>query len=186
MYTVETDEQPENPFWTVSNALSLLRVVLTPSVLWMIWAGPDYRWGVFCVVMVMVASDVLDGHFARRRGEITRWGKILDPLADKLAIDSITIVLVLVKGLPAWVAAVVVGRDVLIVVAGVLLMGKKRIVVSSNMWGKLTTLVMSALLLSYAMDAMVLQIPLLVLAVFLLAASFVSYGLQYFQLAREA
>lgn len=170
------EENRPNPFWTISNGFSLLRVVLTVPTLWLIWAGPAYKWMVFWVVMVMIATDILDGYFARRRGEITEWGKILDPVADKLAIDSITVMLVVLKGLPLWVAVVVVGRDALIVLAGVFLMARERIVVSSNIWGKLTTLVMSGLLLSYAMDAEPLKFPLLVLAALLLLASSISYG----------
>ncbi len=182
---METDEQTPNPFWTVANCFSLLRVVLTFPVLWMIWKGPEYRWILFAVVLVMIATDVLDGYLARRWGEITRWGKILDPVADKLAIDAIAVALVLFKGLPLWVAVVVVGRDVLIVLAGVLLMAREKVVVVSNIWGKLTTLVMSVLLLAYAMDAEPVKGPLLALAALLLLASSVSYGVYFLRLIRR-
>jgi CDP-diacylglycerol--glycerol-3-phosphate 3-phosphatidyltransferase len=180
----EASEKHPNPFWTVSNSLSLSRVVLAFPVLWFIWAGAEYKWVLFTVVLVMIATDILDGYVARLRGEITEWGKILDPISDKLAIDSIAVMLVLFKALPLWVAVVVVGRDVLIVVAGMFLMTRERIVVSSNIWGKLTTLVMSVLLLAYAMDADPVKLPLLVLAALLLSASLVSYGARFLRLVR--
>ena len=78
-------------FWTLSNAVSLLRVVLTLPAIWLIALGPDYVWEAFGVVVVMIVSDWIDGWLARWRGEISQWGKILDPLADKVAVGAITI-----------------------------------------------------------------------------------------------
>ncbi len=167
--------RPADRFWTTANGLSLLRAVLTGPVLWMIWMGPAYKWYMFSVVMAMIISDILDGFLARRSGTVTRWGKILDPLADKVAIDAIAIMLAIVKGLPLWVVAVVVGRDVAIVAAGVFLLKRDRIVHSSNVWGKLTSCAMSVLLIAYAMDAQPLKAPFLYLSALLLLASSVSY-----------
>lgn len=183
----QTDEAPWVPdrFWTLANGFSLLRVVLTLPTLWLIWLGLDYRWEMLGLVLVMIVSDVLDGYFARRRGEITRWGKVLDPVADKVAIGSITVLLVFVRGLPAWVAFVVVGRDVLIVLAALILMNRVKIVASSNLWGKGTTTVMSLLLLAYAMDMEVAKQPLLMLAAAMLVVSFISYFLGFVQTLRE-
>lgn len=171
--------RPADPFWTTANGLSLLRAALTGPVLWMIWKGPAYKWYLFTVVMVMIITDILDGYLARRWGTVTRWGKILDPIADKVAIDAIAIVLALVKGLPLWVVVVVVGRDVAIVLAGVFLLKRDRIVLSSNVWGKLTSCAMSVLLIAYAMDAQPLKAPFLYLSALLLLASSVSYARRF-------
>ena len=165
-----------DPFWTIANGLSLLRAALTGPVLWMIWMGPAYKWYLFSIVMAMIITDILDGYLARRWGAVTRWGKILDPIADKVAIDAIAIVLAIVKGLPLWVVAVVVGRDVAIVVAGVFLLKRDRIVHVSNVWGKLTSCAMSVLLIAYAMDAQPLKVPFLYLSALLLLVSSLSYA----------
>jgi phosphatidylglycerophosphate synthase len=106
-------------FWTVSNAVSLLRIVLTLPVVWLMVLGPIYIWPTFGLVFVMIISDMLDGYLARRRDEITHWGKILDPMADKVAIGAITIAMVLFKGLPFWVVAAVLVRDGLILLASI-------------------------------------------------------------------
>ena len=161
--------------WTVSNAFSMLRVVLVAPTLYYIWLGPAYHWYVFWLVMMMVASDILDGALARARNEVTEWGKIIDPVADKLAIDSIAALLVYLKGMPLWVAAAVIGRDVLIVIGGIALASKIKEVPSSNAWGKATTCVMAALLLTFAMDFDPPKPILLPLAGFLIFASGVSY-----------
>jgi CDP-diacylglycerol--glycerol-3-phosphate 3-phosphatidyltransferase len=173
------EDRSANPFWTISNGLSLLRAALTGPVLWMIWMGPAWKWYLFSVVILMIITDILDGYLARCWGVVTYWGKILDPLADKVAIDAIAIVLALVKELPLWVVVVVVGRDVLIVLTGVFLVKRERIVYSSNIWGKLTTCAMSVLLIAYAMDAEPLKDPFLYLSAVLLLVSTVSYARRF-------
>ena len=182
---MSADPQPEpghiaglnrSTIWTVSNAFSALRVLLVPPTLYFIHAGPEYRWYVFWIVMAMVLSDILDGSLARARNEVTEWGKIIDPIADKLAIDSIAALLVVMKGMPIWVAAAVIGRDLLIVVGGIALASKIKEVPSSNAWGKGTTCVMAALLLTFAMDFDPPKPILLPLAGFLILASAVSYA----------
>ncbi len=165
-----------SPFWTVSNVVSLLRVVLTVPTIYYILAGPDYRWHVFGFVMLMVISDIADGMLARARQEITEWGKIIDPMADKISIDIISVVLWYERGLPLWVVLAVVGRDLLIVVGGVLLATRVRVVPSANAWGKATTCVMAALLLCYGIDFDPPKAYLLPVAGFLIVASFVSYA----------
>lgn len=173
------EDRAVNPFWTISNSLSLLRAALTGPVLWLIWMGPAYKWFLFTVVMVMIITDILDGYLARHFRTVTRWGTILDPLADKVAIDAIAIMLALVKGLPLWVVVVVVGRDISIVLAGVFLISRDRIVLSSNIWGKLTTCAMSVLLIAYAMDTQPLKVPVLYLSALLLLVSTVSYARRF-------
>ena len=108
---------------------------------------------------------------------MTEWGKIIDPIADKLAIDTIAALLVVLKGLPVWVAAAVIGRDILIVVGGVMMASRIKEVPSSNVWGKATTCVIAALLLTYAMDYDLPKPVLVPLAGFLIAASAVSYAI---------
>lgn len=182
-------DPPENElsrFWTVSNAVSLLRVVLTVPVVWLIVLGPVYKWVTFALVVVMIISDMLDGYLARRRNEISRWGKILDPLADKVAIGAITLVLVGFKGLPFWVIATVLVRDGLILLASVFLVGKKDVVVSSNIWGKLTTFFMSLLLVSFLMDVEFAKPFLLWLCGFLLFVSWASYLISFIQIFKRS
>ena len=166
-------------FWVPSNILSLLRLPLAGATLYYIRLGPEFRVQLFVVIAAAVISDIVDGAVARRRGEVTRWGKILDPLAD-------TVALVLFRDLPVWVAVAVLGRDVLIVLAGIFLVRRAHVVVSSNVWGKLTSVVMSAVIGAYAMDVAPLKQPLLVAAAALLLASSVSYGSQFVKFLRSA
>jgi len=184
MAETKTSDERADRFWTLPNAFSLLRVVLTPPAVWLIAQGPDYVWQAFGVVAVMIVSDVLDGHLARRWHEVTRWGKVLDPLADKVGIGAIALVMVMHKGLPVWVAVAVLVRDVLIVLAGIFLVRRCGVVISSNLWGKLTTLVMSFLLLAYLWDVDVVKPVLLWLSGALLLVSWLSYGARFVRMVR--
>jgi CDP-diacylglycerol--glycerol-3-phosphate 3-phosphatidyltransferase len=180
--STEIEKTELDKFWTVSNAVSVLRIVLTLPVVWLIALGPIYMWPTFGLVVVMIISDMLDGYLARRRNEITRWGKILDPMADKVAIGAITVVLVLFKGLPFWVVAAVLVRDGLILLASMFLVGRRDVVISSNIWGKLTTFMMSLLLVSFLMDIHFIQSFMLWICGGLLFVSWASYLWDFIQI----
>jgi CDP-diacylglycerol--glycerol-3-phosphate 3-phosphatidyltransferase len=83
------------------------------------------------------ASDYLDGYFARKRGEITDFGKILDPLADKIFFGTAAIIMIVQGLIPLYLAVIIVGRDILIFLGGIYIKQKTGIVVSSNKAGKL-------------------------------------------------
>lgn len=172
-------------FWTLSNAVSLLRVVLILPAVWLIALGKDYVWEAFGVVAVMIVSDWIDGWLARRWGEISQWGKILDPLADKVAVGAITIAMVVFKGLPVWLVVVVLLRDVVIFLGGMYLVKRRDVLLSSNFWGKVTTLVLSGLLLAYLWDAEVLKPALIGLSVVFLVVSLISYSRQFVEVLKK-
>ena len=173
-------------FWTLSNAVSLLRAALTLPAVWLIALGPDYVWEAFGVVVVMIVSDWVDGWLARWRDEISQWGKILDPLADKVAVGAITIAMVVFKNLPVWLVVVVLLRDVVIFFAGMYLVKRRDVLLSSNFWGKVTTLVLSGLLLAYLWDAAdALKFALIGLSVVFLVVSLISYGRQFFDVIKK-
>lgn len=172
-------------FWTLSNAVSLLRAVLTLPAVWLIALGPDYVWEAFGVVVVMIVSDWIDGWLARRWGEISQWGKILDPLADKVAVGAITIAMVVFKDLPVWLVVVVLLRDAVIFLAGMYLVKRHDVLLSSNFWGKVTTLVLSGLLLAYLWDADALKPALIGMSVVSLVVSLISYGRQFYDVLKK-
>jgi cardiolipin synthase (CMP-forming) len=84
----------------------------------------------------MYVTDLLDGYLARKLKQVSELGKIIDPVADKLAVGVIAIMM-FIKGLiPLWFIVIVVLRDVLILVFGLILKRKKKIVLMSNYPGK--------------------------------------------------
>ena len=132
------------------NLLSLSRIAMTPVIGYFLWKD-DPTSTLICVLILILAgiTDGLDGFLARRMNLITDLGKTLDPLADKLMAAALIILLVFFRDLPVWLAAVIVGRDVLIVLAGLLLLRGRRIVPGSNLTGKYTFTAIAILLGSY-------------------------------------
>jgi len=104
---------------TIPNALSAVRLLLVPVFLGLVLTGYDLA--ALVVIVVSSATDYLDGIIARRFGQITRLGQLLDPAADRLFIFAAVIALAVRDVVPWWVVIVIVGRDVLLAVLGVVL-----------------------------------------------------------------
>jgi cardiolipin synthase len=104
---------------TVPNILSFIRLGLVPVFLALLIAGED----VFALVVLVVSSvsDYLDGVIARRFNQITRLGQLLDPAADRLFIFAALIGLSVRGILPWWLAAIIIGRDVVLLGVGIVL-----------------------------------------------------------------
>jgi cardiolipin synthase len=105
---------------TLPNALSVLRLVGVPLFLWLI-LGPEADGWALAVLVVAGFSDYLDGKLARAWGQISRVGQLLDPLADRLYIVAIVVAFVLRDIIPWWLAAALIGRDVVLGIAMVVL-----------------------------------------------------------------
>jgi CDP-diacylglycerol---glycerol-3-phosphate 3-phosphatidyltransferase len=91
------------------NGLTLMRIFLVPLLVAVLLT----KYSVIAVAVFLAASltDLLDGYFARKRGQITTLGTLLDPVADKLLISSAFISLVQLQLVPAWMVAIIVGRE---------------------------------------------------------------------------
>jgi len=132
-----TDVSRTDRFFTIPNLLSLLRLVLVvPFVLVLIAHEPWSKPWAIAIVLVAALTDKLDGDLARKYGQESEWGRILDPLADKLGIAAAAIVFLVLDLLPAWFVAALVGRDLLIGAGGLYLKARTGRVLPSNMAGK--------------------------------------------------
>ncbi|MFQ5949133.1 MAG: CDP-diacylglycerol--glycerol-3-phosphate 3-phosphatidyltransferase, partial [Nitrospiria bacterium] len=94
------------------NILTITRVLLIPFFI-IFFYQPSKMSSVIAASIFTISSftDILDGYFARLRSEVTQFGKILDPVADKLLIVSALILLVGDKRVPAWIAIIIIGRE---------------------------------------------------------------------------
>jgi len=130
----------ENRFLTISNILSLSRIVLAIPANWLLFQ-PDQESRYLAVVIFIIAgfTDFLDGWTARKFNQVSEWGKILDPLADKIVIILTAICLVYLEIFPVWFVLAVVVRDVLIFAGGIYFKSKLNYIPVSLMSGKLTT-----------------------------------------------
>ncbi|HEY2380886.1 MAG TPA: CDP-diacylglycerol--glycerol-3-phosphate 3-phosphatidyltransferase [Terriglobia bacterium] len=91
------------------NGLTLMRIFLVPLLVAVLLT----QYSVIAVVVFLAASltDLLDGYLARKRGQVTTLGTLLDPVADKLLISSAFIALVQLQLVHAWMVAIIVGRE---------------------------------------------------------------------------
>lgn len=125
--------------WNIPNALTALRLLLIPAVLFA-FEGHFTAHELLAPSLFVLAAgtDFLDGRIARRVGRVTALGKFLDPLADKLLILSVLFVMVQDHMLFAWVAVIVVGRELLI--TGVrTIAATQHLIIAATPWGKTKT-----------------------------------------------
>ncbi|MGH7323333.1 MAG: CDP-diacylglycerol--glycerol-3-phosphate 3-phosphatidyltransferase [Candidatus Rokuibacteriota bacterium] len=102
----------------LANSLTILRIVLIPVFVTLL----VYRWSGLALVVFAVAAvtDLLDGWVARRQGVASRLGAFLDPMADKLLLTASFVTLTYLKALPFWITAVVLSRDIILIVGALL------------------------------------------------------------------
>ena len=112
-YTVADRNELPDRVWTLPNALSVLRLLGVPLFLWLLLGPQADGWAVV-VLMVSGATDWLDGKLARSLGQASRLGALLDPAADRLYIVATLVAFVLRDVVPLWVVAVLVGREVVL------------------------------------------------------------------------
>ncbi|NGZ04140.1 MAG: CDP-diacylglycerol--glycerol-3-phosphate 3-phosphatidyltransferase [Nitrospira sp. WS238] len=96
----------------VPNVLTLARILLIPVfIILFVHPTPDQSLAAAVVFAVAAVTDMLDGYIARRTGQVTKLGKLLDPLADKLLVLSALILLMNVERVSALVVLLIVGRE---------------------------------------------------------------------------
>ena len=120
-------------------ALTLFRIVLVPLIIVFVISSDRVRVLIAAVIFVAASlTDWLDGTMARRRNQVTQFGTLLDPVADKLLVAAALVALVQVEMVRAWVAMVIIGRELAVTgLRGVALsMG---VVVPASSFGKLKT-----------------------------------------------
>jgi cardiolipin synthase len=122
---------------TVPNALSFVRILLIPAFVALL-VGEDTRLGGFLLMAAVLATDWVDGVVARRTGQVTELGKLLDPFADRLAMVAALVTLVFLDLFPLWAALLVVIRDVVVAGAGAYFL-RKGIRIDVRMLGKYAT-----------------------------------------------
>jgi CDP-diacylglycerol--glycerol-3-phosphate 3-phosphatidyltransferase len=121
------------PSWIRPNHFTILRVCLVPVVLWFIWQD---AWSIAAPLFFGTAvTDMIDGSLARTRKQITMWGTMADPIADKLLIGSVVIVFV-AREINAAFAAVIVLLECLIVLMAFARRERGHPYVSANWYGK--------------------------------------------------
>ena len=122
----------------IPNYLTILRLILVPIIFALILL--EYYWAAFAFFVIANITDVLDGKIARKYNLITDWGKLMDPLADKITQIS-TISALIIKGIiPFWILAILTLKELIMISVAFVLYKRKVVTVHSMWYGKVATI----------------------------------------------
>ena len=129
----------------VPNAITVFRILLIPVFTWQFLTGNYYI--AAAIYVVAWFSDVLDGYIARKYNLITDFGKLFDPLADKLLNLTALFLLAYINTLPLFIPILVLAKELTLVIGGAILLKSKHQVVAAKWPGKLATVLFTVSLL---------------------------------------
>ena len=153
-YVVRAIILPFVPEFVQPNHITVVRMLMTPVILWLLWIG-EYTWALPMFVLAAL-SDIVDGALARTRNAITPWGIFFDPVADKLLVGSVTL-LVALRYFHPWLVFTALFLDMLPSIrwaSGKFTGG----VMMANKWGK-TKMVLQCLALGSLLLGITLGVP---------------------------
>jgi len=122
---------------TISNKLTILRIIMVPVFVALMML--DLKIAATVVFVVASFTDMLDGYLARKRNEITTFGKFLDPIADKILVVSALACLMEISVIPAWTVIIVIARE--FIVSGLrMAAASQNVVIAADGFGKIKTI----------------------------------------------
>lgn len=128
-------------WWHPPNLVTFLRVALVPVIAVLVLTdGQGANWWAFAVFVFAALTDTIDGTVARRYGYVTRFGQLADPIADKLLIGGVLVLLAAVGEVPWWIVVAILAREVAVTVLRVRLLAGRDVVMPANSWGKAKTI----------------------------------------------
>jgi len=180
----------KNPgFWNLPNILTIVRILLIPVVVWLLLEEPDQKQALIIAAIFIVAmlTDIIDGWLARKWDLVSPAGAYLDPLADKLMVTAVLIMLIPLGWAPAWLVLILLSREIAITgLRGIA--SQEGILLSAGTLGKIKTAYqscsLSALLIHYdffGIDAHSVGIIFLWIATFFSLLSGYQYLIQFFR-----
>ncbi|MBN1380037.1 MAG: CDP-diacylglycerol--glycerol-3-phosphate 3-phosphatidyltransferase [Deltaproteobacteria bacterium] len=170
------------------NSITLLRLMIVP-VLFFLLLSPGPVWSLVITILFILAAltDLLDGYVARRYEIVTTIGKFLDPIADKLIVNTAMILMIPIERIPPWIVAIIIIRD--FIVDGIRhLASTEGVIIQANKMGKQKTVcqifAISALMIHYpilGVDAHVVGMFILYVALVLTVYSGFSYFNEFYK-----
>ena len=132
------------------NLLIFFRILLIPVFLYFILhTGPDeslFRWIALIVFLVASFTDFLDGLLARRWNTVSSFGKLMDPLADKMLVSAALVALAFRQELAAWVVVIIICREFWVTALRQLALEQGKEVIAASLWGKIKTILQVVML----------------------------------------
>ncbi len=162
------------PFWNLPNTITVVRMAAIPVLLLLpVFPGPSGSRAVAWCFIVAATTDLLDGWLARRGQQVTRTGKLLDPLVDKLLVTTSLVVLLAIGRIPVWcvpLVVVILGRELAVTgLRGLASAGGQ--VMAARSSGKIKTLVQNVAIGALLFPDPTLGLPAHAIGLTLLAAA---------------
>jgi len=174
--------------FNLPNTISLLRIGVIPILFFLLLSpGPLMSLVIAVLFIIAALTDLLDGYIARRYQIVTTMGKFLDPIADKLIVNTAMIMLIPIGRIPAWIVAIIIIRD--FAVDGIrTIASSEGIIIQASKLGKRKTLcqifAVSALMIHYPFigaDAHLVGMVILYIALILTVISGTDYIIKFYR-----
>jgi CDP-diacylglycerol--glycerol-3-phosphate 3-phosphatidyltransferase len=170
------------------NTVTMLRIGIIPVLFFLLQSpGPTGSLVIACIFVIAALTDLLDGYIARKYQIVTTMGKFLDPIADKLVVNTAMILMIPLGRIPAWIVAIIIIRD--FTVDGIrTIASSEGVIIGSSRLAKQKTLcqivAVTALMIHYPFlgaDAHLVGIVILYVALFLTLYSGLDYLMKFFK-----
>ena len=168
---------------TLPNWLTLGRILALP-ILILLTLSPGRGLGIAAALLFSAAAitDLLDGYFARKTGQVSEFGKLVDPIADNILVCTALIMLVHLQRIPGWIVALIISRE--FAVSGLrAYAGTRNLVIAAGFSGKVKTTLQILAVIALLVNETLWGFPFLEVGWILLVAAFVATmwsGYQYF------
>jgi CDP-diacylglycerol--glycerol-3-phosphate 3-phosphatidyltransferase len=174
--------------FNLPNTITILRIGIIP-VLFFLLFSPGKLWSLIIAILFIIAAltDLLDGYVARKYEIVTTMGKFLDPIADKIIVNTAMILMIPIDRIPAWIVAIIIIRD--FIIDGIRsIASTEGVIIHASKIGKQKTLcqifAISALIIHYPLfnaDAHIVGMVLIYLALILTVYSGIDYFAKFYR-----
>ena len=187
-----TAEANQRRILNLPNGITMLRVGIIP-VLFFLLSDPGRMWSLIIAILFIMAAltDLLDGYVARKYHIVTNIGKFLDPITDKIIVNTAMILMIPIGRIPAWIVSLIIIRD--FIVDGIRTIATSEgMIIDASKLGKRKTLcqifAISALIIHYPFigaDAHIVGMVILYIALWLTIHSGLDYLLMFYRYANK-
>ena len=166
----------------IANLLTTIRFFLVPIVGWLLYNNQNI-WAIVVLVLSGL-TDIFDGFFARKFNTVTSWGKLADPLADKLMQIMVLVMLFIKDKISIVIVIILILKEIFMVIGSYFLYKEDNVVVSANWYGKIATV-----LIYFAVVLIIFNVPyasiIMILAVAFSLFSLLMYTLNFLKLKSQ-
>jgi len=170
----------DDNYFGLPNLLSISRLMILPLIIYFLSKGTKSG-DLFAFLFILISglTDFFDGYFARKFNQRSQLGRVLDPVVDKINVGVIMLFLAQSRGLPYWYACAVIGRDIVIMIASLRIISKKRIISESNFLGKITLTSFVIVILLFVLNLSPYNKVVMWISAVLIPSSLIKYSVIY-------